>query len=694
MAERKPFRAYAGDRPFVFVSYSHRDSAAVYPVIDRLFQQGWNIWYDQGLQNNVVLDMEIASMIRRCEAFIVFLSPNAANSEYVCQKELPLAVRRGKKLYFVRLDENDRGDYSGLTGGRATIAPAAITAHLPAECRECEHRDPQPIEVDVSVGLELIADPLTGFEYAVTERGLIITAFLGSDEDDEESERHFGRDIVIPARHNGLPVIGIAIGAFDDITVAAGEHDGYIKSITLPDIITELEEDAFKDSSIQRIELPAFLTDIGMDCFSGCSDLEHIELPHGLLGIDSCAFWECVSLDIDLVIPETVRYIGAQAFGGCSLSEIIIPSEVTGLQEDVFSGLFDEYDPDEDDEWDGCRIVCVEGSEAHRRAMDEVVPVRLISRAEMEEYTRPLREKSREARLRVQNEDSEYARVAAERSAEHGAYACVLYAASDEARVRALTDGLAMQGYRFRHGNGASGCVTMLLCLSRASVGDRELINSALACGKPVFPLMLESTPLPEAFAGRFVMHAGDMEREDLLNSLREHLNTHGCKGTPHSADDIREQFGASGFGFRLFGVGSGKSYAVITGYTGKGGEVVMPGTMLDAPVTRIWNRVFAERADIHSVVLPDSVNELDSEVFADCRSLERVRLPGGELHLGNALFTGCGALREIIIPAAAVTSAMNPFEGCPTSAVVRTKRGSQTWELAERLGLTVLPAE
>ena len=40
MAER-PFPAYRGDEPYVFVSYSHDDADAVYPELRWLKQQGF-----------------------------------------------------------------------------------------------------------------------------------------------------------------------------------------------------------------------------------------------------------------------------------------------------------------------------------------------------------------------------------------------------------------------------------------------------------------------------------------------------------------------------------------------------------------------------------------------------------------------------------------------------------------------------
>ncbi len=45
----KPFPAYRGNEPYVFVRYSHEDSDVVYPEITRLHEQGFNLWYDEGI---------------------------------------------------------------------------------------------------------------------------------------------------------------------------------------------------------------------------------------------------------------------------------------------------------------------------------------------------------------------------------------------------------------------------------------------------------------------------------------------------------------------------------------------------------------------------------------------------------------------------------------------------------------------
>ena len=45
----RPFPAYKGDDPYVFVCYSHADSDLVYPELMWLKKRSCNIWYDEGI---------------------------------------------------------------------------------------------------------------------------------------------------------------------------------------------------------------------------------------------------------------------------------------------------------------------------------------------------------------------------------------------------------------------------------------------------------------------------------------------------------------------------------------------------------------------------------------------------------------------------------------------------------------------
>jgi hypothetical protein len=80
-------------------------------------------------------------------------------------------------------------------------------------------------------------------------------------------------------------------------------------------------------------------------------------------------------------------------------------------------------------------------------------------------------------------------------------------------------------------------------------------------------------------------------------------------------------------FSFDLTEDGEG---VVITGYSGKGGKVVIPTAIEDVPVLEIGYQAFFENYDITELVVPDSVITIGGAAFAGMGSLTAVTLPDG----------------------------------------------------------------
>jgi len=99
-----PFKAYDGNEPFIFVSYTHADRIHVFPVIDYLHKGGVNIWYDEGIPISESWRKIIVENIEKCKAFLVFITPHIIDSEYV-QKEINFALKRKKPFFSVFLRE-------------------------------------------------------------------------------------------------------------------------------------------------------------------------------------------------------------------------------------------------------------------------------------------------------------------------------------------------------------------------------------------------------------------------------------------------------------------------------------------------------------------------------------------------------------------------------------------------------------
>jgi len=101
MSER--FEAYKGNEPYIFVSYSHKDAAEVYAIIDQLHAEGYRIWYDQGIPQVTRYSRVISEHISGCAIFMVFFTKNSVESQFVLD-EVHFARDENKDMLPVNLD--------------------------------------------------------------------------------------------------------------------------------------------------------------------------------------------------------------------------------------------------------------------------------------------------------------------------------------------------------------------------------------------------------------------------------------------------------------------------------------------------------------------------------------------------------------------------------------------------------------
>ena len=108
-----------------------------------------------------------------------------------------------------------------------------------------------------------------------------------------------------------------------------------LKNVILPNSIESIANTAFEETAIEKIEIPGKIerienctfirckslkevivgngiTEIGEYAFSGCDELQSVQLPDSLEVIEMDAFNECEKLDV--VVPNNVNYIDYSAF--------------------------------------------------------------------------------------------------------------------------------------------------------------------------------------------------------------------------------------------------------------------------------------------------------------------------------------------------------------------------------------------
>jgi len=95
--------------------------------------------------------------------------------------------------------------------------------------------------------------------------------------------------------------------------------------------ITELMKSTFYNcAALERIVLPDSIRWIGADAFDGCTSLKYVDWPESLEYIGREAFWSCQLTSIDL--PEGVTEISQYAFAQNPIQTIKLPSTLRTLE--------------------------------------------------------------------------------------------------------------------------------------------------------------------------------------------------------------------------------------------------------------------------------------------------------------------------------------------------------------------------
>lgn len=98
------FKPYEGPEPYVFVSYSHKDSGRVLPILDAMHAAGYRVWYDEGIPWSSEWPAEIEKHLSACAVCLAFLSASAMESDH-CRREIHVAATDKKPILPVYLED-------------------------------------------------------------------------------------------------------------------------------------------------------------------------------------------------------------------------------------------------------------------------------------------------------------------------------------------------------------------------------------------------------------------------------------------------------------------------------------------------------------------------------------------------------------------------------------------------------------
>lgn len=137
------------------------------------------------------------------------------------------------------------------------------------------------------------------------------------------------KDIVIPATYNGKKVVGFNSNCFENAN---------IDSLVCGENIKNLNYGTFKNSTIKSITLNNKIESISSEVFSGCINLTEINLPNSVKSIENNAFSGCTALQ-KITNGNGVETIFEWAFSGCVNLEIFeCPTALKSIYKDAFDG--------------------------------------------------------------------------------------------------------------------------------------------------------------------------------------------------------------------------------------------------------------------------------------------------------------------------------------------------------------------
>lgn len=255
-AQSRPFHAYSGSGPYIFISYAHRSADRLYPVINDLYLKGYNVWYDQGIPNFADLQDEIFKHIEGCSYFVMFASAKSLESPYV-RLEIEHAFSCAKKMICVELKPVDLSvadpELLRMLSGCVFVEPDGLRGQLPGSVRETESRDPDVFQVD-GAGFEIKL--LKDFEFHLENGKVVIDKYLGRQT-----------EVAVPAAHDLFPIFRLGTGAF--------EGNGAVVQIKLPDGLNEIGKSAFSGcKKLKSVNIPGTVRSIGDYPFAGCESLK------------------------------------------------------------------------------------------------------------------------------------------------------------------------------------------------------------------------------------------------------------------------------------------------------------------------------------------------------------------------------------------------------------------------------------
>ena len=102
-----------------------------------------------------------------------------------------------------------------------------------------------------------------------------------------------------------------------------------------------------------------------------------------------------------------------------------------------------------------------------------------------------------------------------------------------------------------------------------------------------------------------------------------------------------------------------------ITGYSGPGGAVTIPGATNGFPIVAIGDNAFSGLTNFTNVVISTGIATIGTNAFYLCSSLTNLTIANSVRSIGNSAFQGCKSLSGVSVPAGVTSIGNYAFASC-----------------------------
>ncbi|MDE7337341.1 MAG: leucine-rich repeat domain-containing protein, partial [Clostridia bacterium] len=159
----------------------------------------------------------------------------------------------------------------------------------------------------------------------------------------ENNKIYKGEGNCIIERASGILLFGCK-GSIIPANVTIIENEAFsgcngLTKINIPNGVTTIGEYAFEGCvGLTSLVIPSSVMIVKNGAFSGCSNLTSVDIQSNLTSIGNRMFQNCTALT-EIEIPDSVSLIDYSAFDGCEkLTTVVLSANVTTIGQNAFSG--------------------------------------------------------------------------------------------------------------------------------------------------------------------------------------------------------------------------------------------------------------------------------------------------------------------------------------------------------------------